>query len=66
MNQTIMAIALAVAIVPAAAATCTDEAKDKKLSGAAMNSFMKKCEAEAKSSCEATSKKCEAERVGGK
>jgi hypothetical protein len=42
----------AAAAVPAAAASCTDRAVEKKLAGAAKNSFMKKCEADAKASCE--------------
>jgi len=80
MNRTIVAIAIAFAVGPAAAATCSDEAKDKKLAGAAFNSFMKKCEADARTSCEASakekklagaakdsfSKKCVADHVGGK
>ena len=56
MNRPIIAIALVLAIAPAAAATCSDEAKDKKLAGAAFNSFMKKCEADARTSCEASAK----------
>ena len=37
-------------------ATCKAQAADKKLAGAAMTSFMKKCENDAKKSCEADSK----------
>jgi len=36
--------------------TCKTQAADKKLAGAAMTSFMKKCESDAKKSCEADSK----------
>ncbi|MFZ4758708.1 MAG: hypothetical protein ACOYLX_11150 [Burkholderiaceae bacterium] len=36
----------------AADASCTVQAGDKKLAGAAKNSFMKKCETDAKSSCD--------------
>jgi hypothetical protein len=36
--------------------TCKAQAADKKLAGAAMTSFMKKCESDAKKSCEADSK----------
>lgn len=65
---------------PAAAATCSSQAADKKLAGAALASFMKKCESEARASCEASAKekklagaaresflkKCVADAVGGK
>jgi hypothetical protein len=37
-------------------ATCKAQVADKKLAGAAMNSFMKKCESDAKKTCEADSK----------
>jgi hypothetical protein len=36
--------------------TCKAQAADKKLAGAALNSFMKKCEGDAKKSCDADSK----------
>jgi hypothetical protein len=36
--------------------TCKAQAADKKLTGAALNSFMKKCEGDAKKSCDADSK----------
>lgn len=63
----------------AQAATCKIEAGDKKLAGAALNSFMKKCEENAKAACEKAAaekklagaakdsnmKKCMAEAVGG-
>lgn len=63
----------------AADATCQAIATDKKLAGAAKNSFMKKCEAEAQARCEQSAadkklagaaksshlKKCLAEAVGG-
>ena len=32
--------------------TCKSQASDKKLAGAAMNSFMKKCETDAQKSCD--------------
>jgi hypothetical protein len=62
----------------AQAATCKIEATDKKLAGAALNSFMKKCEADAKAACEKAAaekklagaakdsniKKCMSEAVG--
>jgi hypothetical protein len=37
-------------------ATCKSEAADKKLAGAALKSFMTKCERDAKTTCEADSK----------
>ena len=37
-------------------ATCTARAGEKKLAGAAKNSFMKKCEKDAAATCEVTSK----------
>lgn len=60
------------------AASCTIQAGDKKLAGAAKNSFMKKCETDAASRCEAAAaekklagaaktsftKKCVADAVG--
>ena len=36
--------------------TCKANAAEKKLAGAALKSFMKKCESDAKKSCEADSK----------
>lgn len=36
--------------------TCKTQAADKKLAGAAMTSFIKKCENDARKSCEADSK----------
>ncbi len=38
----------------AQSATCKDQAAEKKLAGAAMTSFMKKCQADAKKSCDAS------------
>jgi hypothetical protein len=60
------------------AATCKAEAAEKKLAGAALNSFMTKCEKDALAACEADSakqklqgaakashtKKCTADKVG--
>lgn len=40
----------------AADATCKDQAASKKLAGAALTSFMKKCENDATSACDADSK----------
>jgi len=36
---------------PAAGNTCSIQAKDKKLAGAALNSFMTKCQKDAQSDC---------------
>jgi hypothetical protein len=41
---------------PTAGMTCKAQAADKKLAGAAMTSFMKKCQADASKSCEADGK----------
>jgi hypothetical protein len=53
-----IALALAVCLVSSAPAfaTCKSEAADKKLAGAALKSFMTKCEKDAKGTCEADSK----------
>ena len=39
---------------PVAPASCKDQAATKKLAGAALTSFMKKCEADATASCDTT------------
>ncbi len=41
----------------AAGPSCTAVATEKKLAGAAKNSFMKKCEADAQAKCEAAAEK---------
>ena len=53
-----IALALAVCLVSSvpAFATCKSEAADKKLAGAALTSFMTKCERDATTTCEANSK----------
>ncbi|MGE3148626.1 MAG: hypothetical protein AB7K04_06105 [Pseudorhodoplanes sp.] len=58
MKKLILATVLVLASSPAFA-TCKSDAAAKKLAGAALNSFMKKCESDAKKACEAdsTSKK---------
>ena len=38
----------------AAGPSCVDQAQEKKLAGAAKNSFMKKCTTDAQSACEAS------------
>jgi hypothetical protein len=50
-----LAIALAMTLLSSAAyANCKATSAEKKLAGAAMNSFMKKCESDAKKSCDAS------------
>jgi hypothetical protein len=51
------AIALAICLVSSvpALATCKSEAADKKLAGAALKSFMTKCERDATTTCTADS-----------
>ncbi len=56
-KTTILAAALFVALAPGAsfaqsAMTCKASSTDKKLAGAALTSFMKKCETDAKASCD--------------
>jgi hypothetical protein len=53
-----IALALAVCLVSSAPAfaTCKSEAADKKLAGAALKSFMTKCQKDATTTCEADSK----------
>jgi len=72
-------MALILAAVGSASATCTDQAADKKLAGAALKSFMTKCQKDAQASCDASAqdkklagaaktsftKKCVAGAVGG-
>jgi hypothetical protein len=55
----IIVLSLSIPFAHAADSACMTAAKDKKLSGAARNSFVKKCEADAKAKCEvaATEKK---------
>lgn len=52
----LIAIAAALALLStgaamAAPATCQDQAKEKKLAGAAQASFLKKCEADSRAAC---------------
>jgi hypothetical protein len=57
MNRIILAAVLSVwAAHAAAASTCSAQAKERKLAGAALASFMKKCESDAAASCEAKAK----------
>ena len=77
MRAIVLAAALSL-VATSAFATCKKEAGDKKLAGAALTSFMTKCENDAKAKCEADSntkklagaardshmKKCVADEVG--
>ena len=56
MKKLAVAVALCVLSGPAFA-TCKSEAASKKLAGAALNSFMTKCENDAKSACKTESDK---------
>jgi hypothetical protein len=74
------AMLVAIAVGSASASTCKDQAAAKKLAGAALKSFITKCQKDAQASCEATAqdkklagaaktsftKKCVADAVGGK
>ena len=78
MKKLIIVAAVSLFATSTAFATCKGDAAEKKLAGAALNSFMKKCEADAKAKCEAESverklagaakashsKKCTADAVG--
>ena len=80
MKQIVLAIALVFAAAgSASAATCSDQAADKKLAGAALKSFMTKCQKDAQTTCDASAqekklagaaktsftKKCVTDAVGG-
>jgi hypothetical protein len=54
MKKLVLAAALSLAST-SAFATCKGEAESKKLAGAALKSFMTKCESDATKSCEADS-----------
>ena len=78
MKRIVLAALLSFVATGAYAASCKIEAGNKKLAGAALNSFMKKCETDATATCEADStakklagaaktshmKKCVADAVG--
>ena len=51
MKAIALAAALALFATGAQAATCKQDAADKKLAGAALKSFMTKCENDAKAKC---------------
>jgi hypothetical protein len=52
MKTIVFAAAFSLIAGSAFAASCKVEAGDKKLAGAAMTSFMKKCETDAKANCD--------------
>jgi psiF repeat len=54
MNRFVLSLLLVLAAGSASAATCSDQATDNKLAGAALKSFMGKREKDAKAQCEAT------------
>lgn len=56
MKALLVAVALAGFSIHASGQSCTDQAKERKLHGAAENSFMKKCKKDATASCQATAK----------
>jgi hypothetical protein len=55
MKSIVLAAALSL-VATSAYATCKTEAADKKLAGAALKSFMTKCERDANAKCDADSK----------
>jgi hypothetical protein len=52
MKKIALAIVLSLATTSAYAESCKATSAEKKLAGAAMNSFMKKCETDAKKACD--------------
>ena len=78
MARTLLALTMLLFATSTAFATCKGDAAAKKLAGAALNSFVTKCESDAKAKCEADSaqrklagaakdshmKKCVADAVG--
>jgi hypothetical protein len=55
MKRIAWGLCIALVAVSTAHASCKSEATDKKLAGAALTSFMRKCERDAKASCEKSS-----------
>jgi hypothetical protein len=78
MKRIVLIAALSLVWCGSASATCKSDAADKKLAGAALKSFMTKCEKDAATKCKADSaaqklkgaaaashnKKCTADAVG--
>ena len=58
MKQSILAIVVSLLLASGALAqpTCTSQASEKNLKGAALNSFMKKCQSDAQKSCDGQAK----------
>ena len=54
MKRILIVTAISLYAAGALAATCKDDAASKKLAGAALTSFMKKCEKDAHTSCDAS------------
>jgi hypothetical protein len=54
MKKIALAIVLSVFALSSAYASCKSEATGKKLAGAALTSFMKKCETDAAATCDKT------------
>jgi hypothetical protein len=79
MKKIVLAFAICLVSSAPAFATCKSDAADKKLAGAALKSFMTKCQKDATTTCEADSKeknlagaakashmkKCVGDAVGG-
>jgi hypothetical protein len=55
MKRIVLAVMIAALAGSAHAASCKVDAAGKKLAGAALSSFMKKCESDAKTACEKSS-----------
>jgi hypothetical protein len=55
MKRIALGISIGLMAVSIAHASCKSDATDKKLAGAALTSFMKKCENDAKTSCKKSS-----------
>jgi hypothetical protein len=55
MKRIAWGLCITLAATGAAQASCKSEASDKKLAGAALTSFMTKCERDAKAACENSS-----------
>jgi len=52
MKSIVLGMLVSTCVATAATASCKDDATEKKLAGAALNSFMTKCEKDAKASCD--------------
>jgi hypothetical protein len=53
LGSIVLAVLMPLSAMAADGASCTASATDKKLAGAAKNSFMKKCEKDATATCDA-------------